>query len=120
MDYECDNYVYFLSNNFLNINDDKNNIFNNLNKTHKIKYKLSKDDKDYIKDLVKLLIDNECDVKTKKIEKIYNNFKHFIEKKKEEYPNAKEIVMIGGADEDRLVSMTLPEEIEIIGQEYII
>lgn len=108
MDYDCDNYVYFLSNNFLNINDDKNNIFNNLNKTHKIKYKLSKDDKDYIKDLVKLLIDNECDVKTKTIERMYNNFKHFIEKKKEEYPNAKEIVMIGGADEDRLVSMTLP------------
>ena len=51
-----------------------------------------------------MALEKKC--KSAKIfEKYFNNFKCFIKEREDKYPSA---IMIGGADEDRVVEYTMP------------
>ena len=108
MSYEyCSKYTTFLEEEIFNIYNEENNIFSIAFNDYPLRYKFSNDEANFLENMMNTLmnLDTKCKSKIKIFEKYFNNFKCFIKEKEDKYPTA---IMIGGADEDRVVEYTVP------------
>ena len=103
----CSKYTTFLEEEIFNIHNEENNIFSIAFDDYPLRYKFSEDEVEFLENTINNLIglEKKCKSKVKIFEKYFNNFKSFIKKKEDKYPSA---IMIGGADEDRVVEYTMP------------
>ena len=103
----CSKYTTFLEEEIFNIHNEENNIFSIAFDDYPLRYKFSEDEVEFLENTINNLIglEKKCKSKVKIFEKYFNNFKSFIKKKEDKYPSA---IMIGGADEDRVVEYTIP------------
>ena len=108
MSYEyCSKYTRFLKEEIFNVENEENDIFSIAFDDYPLRYKFSEDEVEFLENTINNLmaLEKKCKSKVKIFEKYFNNFKCFIKEKEDKYPSA---IMIGGADEDRVVEYTMP------------
>ena len=108
MSYEyCSKYTRFLKEEIFNVENEENDIFSIAFYDYPLRYKFSEDEVEFLENTINNLmgLEKKCKSKVKIFEKYFNNFKSFIKEKEDKYPSA---IMIGGADEDRVVEYTMP------------